>query len=272
MLARLTFWMSFLLLLGYAAISNGCGEDLSETETPEKNAEQPNTAPESEPQPELEPQEVFTELRSMFENPILDKDFKTLKQITSSKIYLDFLKQTYPTARPFKTLAAFVKVAPPDVDRYHVFLEEHFENLTDADFVNLHRLALIYRRADMILMHAEKTKNNAEALAALQEKIDAPRAIQAWWTLRFAGKDEAQGAKFLLHFEKFVAETEKEDTDWIQAQFEAHGQPDGLLWMAIRKPVLMGEILTNCSSTDVFWTWVEQTFILKKLDELEKNL
>ena len=271
MLARLTFLMFLLCLLGYVLISTGCADEILDTETTtetrEKNAEEKNTAHELQ-------QEAFTKLRSMFENPILDKDFKTLKQVTSSKVYLDFLKQTSPTDKPFETLAEFVKVAPPTVERYQVFLKEHFENLTDADFVNLHQLALIYRRADMIIMHAEKTKKHADVADALKEKINSPRegSIRDWWALRFAGKDQGQMIEFLLNFEKFVTETEKADTDWIQAQFEAHGQTDGLLWIAIRKPVLMGEILTNCSSTDAFWTWVEQTLILQKLTELEKNL
>lgn len=269
MLARLTFSILFLCLLVYTTIGSGCGADeMPETEPAEKNAEQKNAAH------QLQPQEVFTELRSMFENPILDEDFKTLKQITSSKVYLDFLKQTYPTDKPFEKLAEFVKVAPPVTERYKVFLGKHLENLTDADFVNIHQLALIYRRADMIMMHAEKTGKNAEVVSALKEKINAPREgnIGAWWALRFPGEDQGQTEQFLLNFDKFVTETEKEDTDWIHAQFEAHGQSDGLLWVAIRNPVLMGEILTNCSSTDAFWTWVEQTFILQKLAELEKNL
>ena len=268
MLARLTFLILLLYLFGYIIISSGCADEIPDTETLEENVEQKNTAH------ELQHQEAFTKLRSMFENPILDKDFKTLKQITSSKVYLDFLKQTYPTDKPFETLEEFVKVAPPDPERYRGFLEEHFENLTDADFINLHQLALIYRRADMIMMHAEKTKKHTEAVSALKKKINAPREsnIRDWWALRFADKDQGQTVQFLLNFEKFVTETEKTDTDWIQAQFEAHTRPDGLLWVAIRKPALMGEILTNCSSTEVFETWFEQTFILQKLVELEKNL
>lgn len=225
---------------------------------------------------ELRSQEMFTTLRSMFEKPILDKDFKTFKQITNSKVYLDFLKQTYPIDKPFKTLAEFVKVAPPNVERYQVFLKEHFENLTESDFVSIHQLSLIFRRADMIFAHAEKTKKPsdiAKAEAAMKEKIRAPSredSLRSWWRFRLSNKDKEQELKFLLKFEKFVTETEKTDTDWIQAQFEAHGQSDGMLWIAIRKPILMGEILTNCSSTDVFWTWVEQIFILQKLVEFKK--
>ena len=217
-------------------------------------------------------QKTFTQLRGMFHNQILDEDFKTLKQVTNSKVYLDFLKQAYSVDKPFQTLDEFITAAPPVTEKYQGFLKEHFEKLTDTDFVNVHQLTLAYRRADMILIHAEQTKKRSDIESALQEKVKTfqKAEINAWWASRFSGKDDRKKMAFLLRFEKFVTETEKIDTDWIQTQFETHGQSDGLLWTAIRKPLLIGEILANCSSTDAFLIWVEQTMILKKLAEFEK--
>ena len=75
---------------------------------------------------------------------------------------------------------------------------------------------------------------------------------------------------FFLGFDYLVTETEKTDTDWIQAQFEKHGQANGMLWIAVRKPILAGEILTNVSSTDLFLTWVSQKLILQKSSAFKK--
>ena len=69
---------------------------------------------------ELKCQETFAKLRKMFPNSILDKDFKTLKQVTSSKAYLDFLKDAY---------YGFLELqgVPWDKDEYYRFFEENFQ-------------------------------------------------------------------------------------------------------------------------------------------------
>lgn len=221
---------------------------------------------------ELKSQETFTKLRDMFPDPLLDEHFKTLKHVTGSKVYLDFLKQEYPTDEPFKTLAEFIKVASPDVERYQAFLKQEFGKLTDTDFIGVHQLTLTFRRANIKFMHAELSTKPALSKSAVKEKLHTIRKnpIKAWLASRMSDKALEERIKFFLRVEKLVSATEKADTNWIQAQFEEHGQSDGMLWIAIRRPILMGEILTNCSSPDVLLTWVEQTFIQKKIAELEK--
>lgn len=242
--------------------------------------------------------ETFTKLRGMFPNTILDEDFKTLKQVINSKVYLDFLKQAYPTDKPFETFEAFMHVAPPSVEtfeKYQVFLNEHFENLTMLDFTGIHQYTLLHRRANMMLMCASETGNPRYRRASIQltsfsgvpdhirhrlETVDPssiwafslPRKhIRPWRHSRFSEAGYAEKRRFLHFFGKFVTETEKADTDWIQAQFGAHGQAEGLLWIALKKPVLIGEIVTNFPETDLFLKWVEQTFILKRLSTLYQH-
>ena len=228
---------------------------------------------------ELKCQETFAKLRKMFPNSILDKDFKTLKQVTSSKAYLDFLKQAYPREKPFETLNELVvaKMNTPPVKRYETFLNKHFKHLTDADFQSIHLLTLIYRRTDIIMQLAEQTKDqkamHQKAMRkALMQKIFIYQKdpVKAWWKSRISRGNEAKKMAFLLELEKFATETQKLDTDWIQAQFEAHGQENAMLWLAIRNPLLIGEILMNFNRTDTFLAWVKQTWILKKLTEIEK--
>lgn len=235
--------------------------------------------------------EVFEELRRMFPNPILDEDFKTLKQVTRSKVYLDYLKSEFPTGEPFETLEAFMNVAPPPVERYRNFLNKHFENVTEMDFLGIHQLTLIDRRVNMMLLSSKKTGNAKYGRAATQlssfkllpdhlrrrlETID-PTTIWSFrlkrdharllWESRFREADRAERRRFISLRTQFAVETEKADTDWIQAQFETHGQDEGLLWIAVENPILIGEIITNFPPprTELFLTWVEQTFILKML-------
>lgn len=258
---RLTFSV-LLCLLGYTLISYG----MSDTKPVKKYTEQQNAAH------ELMCQETFRKLRETFPNPILDEDFETLKQVTSTKVYLDFLKQAYPTEKPFDTLNKFIGAVPPSTERYQDFLNKHFDNLTEADFQNVRLLTLSYRRTDIMMVHANETKDQKSMQAALTERILIIRKepIRTWWKSRVSGKSQAEKMALILGLDKFATETQKVDTDWIQAQFETHGQEDAMLWIALRKPVLIGEILANFNSPNAFLTWVKQSSILEKLSELEK--
>ena len=236
--------------------------------------------------------EVFEELRQMFPDRILDEDFKTLKQLTRSKVYLDYLKSEFPIDEPFETLEAFINVAPPPVERYQDFLTKHFENVTEADFLGIHQLTLLQRRSNMMSLAAQETGNDKYSRAATQlssfvflpdhlrrrlEKVD-PTTIWSFplrrdyakllWESRFREADDAKQGRFIDLNMQFAVETQKTDTDWIQAQFETHGQDEGLLWTAVENPILIGEIITNFPPprTELFLTWVEQTFILKLLN------
>ena len=188
---------------------------------------------------------VFVELRQMFPNPILDEDFKTLKQVTRSKVYLAYLKSEFPTDEPFETLEEFINIASPPVERYRDFLNKHFKNLTEADFLGIHQLTLLKRRTNMMHLASEKTGNERYLRAAVQlgafglmpdhlrqklEKINS-RTIwsfrlrrghaRRWWRSRF--QNYAEDYKFTLSVMQFAVETQKADTDWIQTQFETYG-------------------------------------------------
>ena len=221
--------------------------------------------------------ETFTKLRDMFPDPILNENFKTLKNVTSSKVYLDFLKQAYPTDKPFQTLDEFVEAALPSDGRYQNFLNTHLETPTDADLRGIHQLALIYRRSNIMMLHetmqAELTKKPLDLQAAMMEKTLATRKkpVSDWWySSEISKKETSQMLSFFLRFDYLASETEKTDTDWIKVQFEKHGEADGILWTMIRKPILTGEILRNFSSTDLFMTWVSQEFILQRLSALKE--
>ena len=53
------------------------------------------------------PEETFEQLKQ--ENPanILDKDFKTLRRLVTSKTYLDFLRRNHPLENRYQTYDAF---------------------------------------------------------------------------------------------------------------------------------------------------------------------
>lgn len=224
---------------------------------------------------ELKCQEAFTKLRDMFQNPLLDEDFNTLKRVTGSKVYLDFLKHAYPTKKPFETLNGLIaaQMTEPPVERYKSFLNEHFKNLTDADFQSIHMLMLLYRHTDIVIHLAEQAKDQQALRTAFKQRVlflrQAP-GVKEWWHSRFSEEKRAKKMAFILALDKFATETQKEDTDWIQAQIKAHGQENAMLWLAIRKPTLIGEIFVNFNSQNAFLAWIEQTAILQRLSALQE--
>lgn len=265
----------FLFLLGSAVISDDQGSS--------KNAK--------EAARQSKRLEVFVELRRIFPSSILDENFETLKQVTNSQVYLDYLKSEFPTDESFETLEEFINVAPPPVERYQDFLNKHLENVTEADFLGIHQLTLLERRSNMMSLAAKETGNDKYSRAAtqlfsfmfladhLRRRLETVDSTTIWsfplrrdhakllWESRFREADDAAQDRFIGLSMQFTAETEKMDTDWIQVKFETHGQDEGLLWIAIENPVLIGEILTNFPPprTELFLSWVEQTFILKIL-------
>ncbi len=274
---RVTFFtLSVFFILGSSAIS----DDQASSKDAEEAARQL-----------IRRSEVFAELRRMFPNPILDEDFKTLKQVTRSKVYLDYLKSEFPTDEPFETLEAFINVAPPPVEKYRDFLNKHFENVTEADFLGIHQLTLLERRANMMLLASHETGNAKYRRASsqlsafkllpdhLRRKLETIDPTTIWsfrlkrdharllWESRFREADGTEQRRFIDFRMQFALETEKADTDWIQAKFETYGQNEGLLWIAVENPILIGEIIANFPPprTELFLTWVEQTFIFKLL-------
>ena len=102
--------------------------------------------------PELTPAEdIFPTLRRMFPKTILDADLKTLREVTRSQPYLDFLTQESPREAPFQTFDEYLEGAPPDVERYLPFLEKWIGAPTDKDIAIVHRLTVASREANFIL-------------------------------------------------------------------------------------------------------------------------
>ena len=239
-----------ICLLGYVILSYGILNSIAI----EKQTEAENLTP------RVKYKDTFTKLRGMYPNPILGQDLKNIKLLVNSDVYLDFLHREYPIDKPFKNLDEFIEVTPPSADKFESILKNVFENPTEADLINIYRLTLTYRRINVMMLRARKTRNFQDMKTAIHQKARAlsTEPIQTWWQARFSGMDRAEKKRFLVLLETFVLETEIADTLMIQEKFEEHGPDDGLLWIAIENPILVGEILNNFESANVFLEWVEK--------------
>ncbi|MYA58890.1 hypothetical protein F4X88_21650 [Candidatus Poribacteria bacterium] len=212
----------------------------------------------SKPTPEI----TFAKLRQEFPDEILDKDFNTLKKVTTSKNYLDFLVQTYPAVVPFETLDGFLHVAPPPPKKYEPFLKEFIATPTEKDVTNIHHMFLTYRHlnAEMYqMMHEGNILGTAQIIFKKVEVVDKD-PIDVWLAGRFADKGQEVLLNFFARFENFVIETEKTDAHKVDERFETYGKEEGLLWLAILEPVFTGQILNDFTDTEVFLEWVKGKF------------
>ena len=252
--ALILFVIAFQLL--------GCSENTNNDTTEETDSTSPATLI-TEPVPtKPTPEDTFAKLKALFPKPILDAEFTTLSEVTTSKTYLDFLTQEYRTEKPFKTLGEYLDVAQPDPERYTSFLKEFIKKPNEEDVAIVHQMTLRYRCGNATLYQMIHDGNNVlqGILAVLEKKLsileEAP--VKAWFELHRPNHEA-----FFSNFENFVNETEAEDTLLIQEQFEKHGKDNGLLWVALHSPALTAEILNNFTNTDVFLKWVDGDFFIE---------
>ena len=203
---------------------------------------------------------IFEQLQNEFAGRLENQEnFTALRNITTSQTYLDFLEETYPTEKRVETLEEYFQIAPPDTERYTSFLKEWTDNPTEEDISVMHRIITIYREANLLLFDAANIPKPQAVLnlgLLFEKKIGVMTEPP---TKELINRHQIPSVEFAEAVEKFVVETEKEDAIWLHEQMEAHGTDIGLLWNAIRKPALTGEVLQNFSSMDHFLKWVDVT-------------
>ena len=198
-------------------------------------------------------EDTFVTLRRMFPKTILDADLKTLREVTRSQPYLDFLTQESPIEAPFQTFDEYLENAPPDVERYLPFLEKWIGAPTDEDIAIVHRLTVASREANFILYREDfGVKDVWEIFDKKLGVLSGPLVEE------FLERNQLKEGQFSRIFETFVLQTEQMDARWLHEQLEEHGEDEGLLWSAIGTPVLIGELLQNLSSPDLFLRWVNE--------------
>ena len=264
------FCLAPLLLLAIAFQLLGCTDTApdivktngEETTAPvETGAAKPIVTEPIATEPKLA-ERTFARLRNQFPQPIVDADFTLLRKVVNSDTYLAFLTAELPTDEPFQTFEAYLEDAPPDEERYRPFLEKWVGNPTPEDVEVIQWMTGKYRELNV---HLFRVKFRIQGVA--QKGFILREAGQMFEKLAVMAEDPRVEAFMTRHalqddlaFAAFVAATEREDARWLHEQFEAqNGIDEGLLWAALRKPALIGDILHHFSSTDVFLKWVEVT-------------
>ena len=253
------FSLAPLLLLAIAFQWLGCTDtapDIVKTNGEETTAPVETLAPEPIVAKSTPAEDTFEALRRKHPTVILDDNFVTLRQVTASEIYMEFLTQEYPTAEPFQTYEAYLQVTPPDPGRYLPFLETWIGRPTYDDIAVVHRMTERFREANISLFLKDFAVGDIISMLEKKLGILEEASVDA-----FLKRNHLEGREnFIIAFEAFVAETEAADARWLHAQFEErHGIHGGMLWSVLQKPALIGELMQHFSSKDLFLAWVEET-------------
>lgn len=215
------------------------------------------------------PEIMFHRLRDEFAGRLENHgDFTVLREITTSRTYLDYLTKVYPTEVPVASLEGYAAVAPPDAERYTPFLGEWIDNPTAEDIAVMHRITFAHRGANYLLFHMLH-RPNREALAknlirATEKALGSMKEPEAE---AFLERHNLREQGFYKSFLGFVVKTEIADAIWLHERMETHGRDRGLLWSAVYKPALVGEILHNFSEMEVFLEWIRITRVRKMESE-----
>ena len=194
-----------------------------------------------------------------FQSPILDEQFETLYRISTSPTYLDFLRNVPPDI-PHQDFETFVKNSPPDAKVYTSVLKKHFGRATEEDIIVVHRLHQVFQRARIAIYHG------ADQLT-VEEKILVPAILEEpifEWALKRVRDDEENFMVFDEDFQRLSRDIEFANIRKINKALKEHRKEqrpdDGFIWLMLREPVLMGEVLESFTDTEIFLKWLKGEF------------
>ena len=237
-------------LIGFLCLSilllSGCTEQSDDMLMTSEETRSNTTTVGSEPVANLE-ERTFSKLRAAFPGPLLDQDFKTLRALANSDTYLAFLSRARVSkqvkVKPFQTFDEFLDTIPLDAERkIRPIFKKHLAHLAikDQDIASFYKLATIDQSKVILtvlrvrpipprIKEAEtRAIKNTQFFRWLPPEIQ-PHIRDAFWKT----------------FVKFVEDANETARKKTQNTLHEHGQDEGLIWLAIQEPRILGIILNT---------------------------
>ena len=264
-LLKILYRLFIVLGICHTPLFWGCSDEPDRTLEPKKAMAEKTTDGDTEITRKELYEQAFKALQQEFESPILDEGFETLHRISRSSIYLDFLRDIYPDVshQDFKTFVeAFVENHPPNAELYSVILKKHFGRARKEDLIIIHRMHQVFQSARILIYHGAD-QDTAEEEILLPAIRGEP--IFGWLIKRFKRlrNDDILDA-FGENFEQLSQNIEFSNIARINRALKDRrtGQrpDDGFIWLMVREPVLMGEILESFTDTEIFLEWLKGEF------------
>ena len=256
---KISYRPFIVLGICYVFLLLGCSDEPDLTLEPKEVTEEETTGGDAEVTRKELYEQAFTALQQQFQSPILDEQFETLYRISTSPTYLDFLRNVPPDI-PHQDFETFVKNSPPDAKVYTSVLKKHFGRATEEDIIVVHRLHQVFQRARIAIYHG------ADQLT-VEEKILVPAILEEpifEWALKRVRDDEENFMVFDEDFQRLSRDIEfaniRKINKALKEQRKEQRPDDGFIWLMLREPVLMGEVLESFTDTEIFLRWLKGEF------------
>lgn len=221
----------------------GCTDKSGDTLIVSSEETEPVSTLDAVPVANLE-ERTFSKLRTTFQVSLLDENLKTLQTLANSDIYLEFLSRVSKQIKPFQTFDEFLDTTPPDAEKkIRPIFKQHLPHLiiNDQDIASFYELATIEQSLIILTnlrVHPKpphvkeagtRALKNAPFFRWFPPKEIEPHIQQAFWKV----------------YVKFVVEANEIARKKIQDTLHEHGQDDGLIWLAIQEPRILGVVLST---------------------------
>ncbi len=222
---------------------SGCTDKSKDTLIISSEETEPVSTLDAVPVANLE-ERTFSKLRAAFSGPLLDENLRTLQTLANSDIYLEFLSRVSKRVKPFQTFDEFLDTTPPDAEKkIRPIFKQRLPHLiiNDQDIASFYEMATIEQSMVILinlrvhpapphLIEAEtRARKNAPLFRWFPPKEIEPHIRQAFWKV----------------FVKFVVDVNEIARKKMQDTLHEHGQDDGLIWLAIQEPRILGVILNT---------------------------
>ena len=216
--------------------------------------------------------ETFDVLKMRYPGEILDRNLKTLREISESPEYLNFLSRKYPDLEPVETFRVIDERVVPPKALYFGFFNEQFHIPTLAEIQDdeqwvIHRIVTtkwafyaIKRSSDA--PHYARSNTEQVVRRGLLGRMPLSDQVverrlgikpKAKYTQMPEDQEELAVLIFIIQpLFSLAKEHLNEDVRWLRSLFEEHGRSDGMLWAVLQDPILFDRILYTFTTDKTF--------------------
>ena len=199
----------------------------------------------SEPVANLE-ERTFSKLRAAFPGPLLGQDFKTLRALANSDTYIEFLSRVFKPVKPFQNFDEFLETVPPDAEKkIRPILKKHLAHLAinDQDIAGFYEFVIIEQSIAILINLNFRFQLMPQRIKEAEERAVKNLPLFRWFPPKDFDPHIRQA--FWKDYRKFVKDANETARKKTQNTLHEHGQDEGLIWLAIQEPRILGIILNT---------------------------
>ena len=230
-----------ILLFLSVFLFSGCTDKSEDTLIVSSEETEPVSTLDAVPVANLE-ERTFSKLRTTFQGPLLDENLNTLQTLANSDIYLEFLSRVSKRVKPFQTFDEFLGTIPPDAEKkIRPIFKQRLAHLiiNDQDIASFYEMATIEQ--SMVILINLRVHPEPPHLIEAETRALKSAPFFRWFPPREIEPHIHQA--FWKAYVKFVIDANEIARKKIQDTLHEHGQDDGLIWLAIQEPRILGVIL-----------------------------